>query len=107
MNDQNRFPAAMLIPVFLAVLACSAWAGPSGGKGSHYPGQDCSGCHKIRGKSTGKAPATSIPATSTPVKTTPGKITPTKITPLKTTPGTGAPGPKTDATPAKGATQPR
>lgn len=87
MNNRKRFQAAMLIPVLLAVLACPAWAGPSVRKGSHYPGQDCSGCHKVRGKPAGKASTNSTPA--------------------KVTPGTGAAGSKTGATPAKKATQPR
>jgi hypothetical protein len=92
MGTRKRLRTAVFIPVLLAVLACSAWAGPSVRKGSHYPGQDCSGCHKFRGKDSGKMPA---------------KPSPVKTTPPKATTGAGAAGSKTDPTPAKRATQPR
>lgn len=97
MIDRNRFRAAILTPVLLAVLVFPAWAGKAVRKGSHYPGQECSGCHKVRGKSTGKAPS----------MTTPVKITPLKITPGQAPTGTGTPGSKTVVPSAKRAAQPR
>lgn len=64
MNNRKNLRAAIFIPVLLAVLACPAWAGTSGGKKSHYPGQDCSGCHKGSVMSTGKRTLKSTPAKS-------------------------------------------
>jgi len=103
MSSPVRLPAAMFMAVFLAVLACPAWAGPPVGKPGHYPGQDCTGCHKIRGKSTGKVPPISAPTTSTPTTSAP-----TTAAPVKTNTGKGSTGSNTTVTPpAKRATQPR
>ena len=128
MSSPIRLPAAMFIAVLLAVLACPAWAGPPAGKPGHYPGQDCTGCHKIRGKSTGKVPPISIPTTSAPATSapttsapttsapttsatpppTPAAAAPTTAAPVKSTTGKGSTGSKTTVTPpAKRATQPR
>jgi len=87
MDNRDRFRAAILVPVLLAVLAGPAWGAPAGTKPSHYPGQDCSGCHKVRGKSTGKMPAKSTPAT-------PATGTVPAATPSGATPAKGAPQPR-------------
>ena len=62
MCDRRSLRPVFLILVLLAVLACPAGAAPPAGKASHYPGQDCTKCHKLRGKSAEKAPAGSVPA---------------------------------------------
>ena len=86
MGGRKRIMTAVFLPVFLGMLSCPAWAGTTGRKAGHYPGQDCSGCHKIRGKSTGKTVGTK----------------PAKSVPANPAPDIGTSGPKT-APPAKGA----
>ena len=87
MINRKSLRAAIVIPALLAFLACSAWAATSGGKSSHYPGQDCKGCHKGRGKSPGKGTVNTTPPNS------PG--------------GTGSTGSKNIAPPATGAPKAR
>ena len=88
MDNRKRFRAAVFIPVLVALLACPAWAANSGAKGSHYPGLECSGCHKVDVKSSGK-------------KTL-------KTTPAGSSTGTGSPaGSQSGSTPSNGATRTR
>lgn len=91
MIKRNWYLAAVFVPVLLGMLSGPASAAPTARKASHYPGQDCNGCHKFRGKSIGN-----------PTRTTPAK-------PITVPPSTGTPAtaPKSGSAPAKGATPAR
>jgi len=62
MVSRKRVGAVISIPVLLAVLSGPGWTAAAPGSPGHYPGRDCSECHKIRGKMTGRMPLNPGPA---------------------------------------------
>ncbi len=85
MRHQKRFGAAILVPLLLAALA---WPAAAAGEASHYPGQDCRNCHKLRGKKGERSTGTSAPGS--------GAAT-----------GKGAAAPQAGPSPSKGASPAR
>lgn len=64
MGKCGKLRSMMIVPAMILLLACPAWGATSGGKSSHYPGQDCKECHKGHGMSAGKGAVKSAPSNS-------------------------------------------
>lgn len=88
MGDGRKLRRVLIVSVLVAVLASPALSAPPAGKASHYPGQDCSKCHKHRGPSAERRPAGRAAAGGT-------------------TTGTGAAGSQSGTRPSQGGSQAR